>query len=101
MEEWLGPMTAILAIIIGSGGIAKFVVEPWLKEKNNREQYATALALSCQELRSHLSEVKKKCEQDGNQDNDTKTALRKIPDWDYTKGGNKAAWFTESGYFCM
>lgn len=74
-------------------GINKYLIEPIFIAKNNRKKYATALYITCEELRTHYSQIRDSLEKN---DNSTIDALMKLPDADFN---NDPSWFTKNGYY--
>jgi hypothetical protein len=100
MEDgWIEFLVSGTIALIAAGGGVKLFLEPWLSEILLRRQHASALWLSCVELRSHLEEVKTQTFRTDLEGRRTKDALLKIPRNDYRSEG--ARWFVQSGYFSM
>jgi hypothetical protein len=98
-DRWIELLVSGTIALIAAGGGVKFFLEPMLREIQLRRQHASALWLSCVELRSHLEEVKTQVFRKDLEGRQTKDALLKIPRNDYESEG--ARWFVQSGYFAM
>lgn len=85
-------ITTLLAVLTFLG-VHKFFLEPWLAARQLRKKYATALWISCEELRLHLEEIQHKISEKNTKALD---ALKKIPDHDFN---NRVDWFTKYGYY--
>ncbi len=85
-------ITTLLAVLTFLG-VHNFFLEPWLVARQLRKKYATALWISCEELRLHLEEIQHKISEKNTKALD---ALKKIPDHDFN---NRVDWFTKYGYY--
>jgi hypothetical protein len=89
----VGTLVTALLAILGFLGVGRYLIEPELQARDLKKKYATALWISCNELRRHLKRIEAQIK--GNE-TDSINSLRKLPD----KNFNGAAdWFTKEGYY--